>query len=234
VKKDYHPVWLSHTSFVLPDSSRITANMELTGPIPSEIGNLSALDNLFLCEWASINHVEKKCQPVRLSHTFLALLDSSRMTDHNALTGPIPSEIGNASALIYLYSCEWATMNCVKKKFHPVRLSHTILVLLDFSRMTANNDLTGPIPSEIGNLSALEYLYLCECASMNRVKKKFYPVRLSHTFLVLLDSSRTTDNNTLTDPMPHAEIASLPLQDCILSLSKLFGEMFIIVVVTSR
>jgi hypothetical protein len=91
--------------------------------------------------------------------------------------------------------------------------------------MTEYNLLTGPIPFDIGELSALEQLMLCEWASVNGVKKDSHPVRLSHIFLVLLDSSQMTANNELTDPMPKDEIESLPLTVC--KLSKLFGEMFV-------
>jgi hypothetical protein len=141
----------------------MTDQNELTGPIPTEIGNLSALQELWSSEWTFINRVKNDSHPVRLSHTFLVLLDSSRMTDNNLLTGPRPSEIGNLSALLQqLVLGEWASMNRVKKDSHPVQLSHTFLVLLDSSRMTDNNGLTGPIPSEIGNLKELTDLLLCE------------------------------------------------------------------------
>jgi hypothetical protein len=111
-----------------------------------------------------MNRVTDDSHPVRFSHIVLALLDSSRMTDRNALTGPIPSEIGNLLALKDLELCEWASVDRVKNDSHSVPLSHTFLVLLDSSRMTGCNALTGPIPSEIGNVSALKFLVLCEWA----------------------------------------------------------------------
>jgi hypothetical protein len=184
------------------------------------------IEVLQLCEWASINREKYDSDPVRLSHTFLVLLDSSPMTAGNALTGPIPSEIGYLSYLRELNLREWASINRVKKDSYPLLLSHTFLVLMDSSRMTDSNSLSGPIPSEIGYLWSLEVLYLREWASINRVKKDSYPVRLSHTFLVLMDSSRMTDNNLLSDPMPKWEIESLPLSIC--QLSKLLGEMFVV------
>jgi hypothetical protein len=142
----------------------MTVYNALTGRIPSEIGNASALQHLFLGEWASIEHVKKMFNPVQLSHTFPLLLHSFRMTAQNVLTGPIPSEVGKASTLQYLTMCEWASINRVTKKCLPVRMSHTFLVLLNFSsRMIDGNALTGPIPTEIGNLSALGYVNLCEC-----------------------------------------------------------------------
>jgi predicted protein tyrosine phosphatase len=203
----------------------MTADSVLTGPIPSEIGDLPALHDLELCEWASINRAKNDSHSVRLSHTFLVLLDSSRMTDGNTLTGLIPSEIGTLSLLYYLELCEWASVNLVKNDAHSVRLAHTFLVLLDSSRITASNALTGTIPTEIGFLTRLHRLLLREWPSIYHVKNDSHSVRMSHTLLVLLDSSRLTDVNELTDPMPTEEIESLPLRECY--LSKSIGEMSI-------
>jgi hypothetical protein len=100
----------------------------LTGPIPFEIGELASLEQLMLFEWASVNGVKKDSRPVRLSHTFLVLLDSSRMTAGNDLTGPILSEIIYLWRLVVLDLREWASIKCVNKDSHPVRLSHTFLV----------------------------------------------------------------------------------------------------------
>jgi hypothetical protein len=139
----------------------------LTGTIPSQIGYLSNLVVLDLSEWASINRVKKNSHPVRLSHTFLVLLDSCRMTGGHELTGPIPVELGGLGALDQLMLCEWASVNGVKKDSHPVRLSHTFLVLLDSSRMTAANKLTGPIPwYDFNDFSNLVVLDLREWASI--------------------------------------------------------------------
>jgi hypothetical protein len=121
------------------------------------------------------------------------------MTEKNDLNGSIPTEIGNLSELEFWYMCEWAFLNCLKNDSHPVRLSYTFLVLLDSSRMTGGNDLIGPIPSEIGNLSKLYVLSLCDWAFINRVMNDSHPVKLSHTFLVLLDSFPPNDSPQWVD-----------------------------------
>jgi hypothetical protein len=105
----------------------MTEHNLLTGPIPFQIGKLLALEHLDLGKWASINGVKKDSHPVRLSHTFLVLLDSSRMTADNEFTGPIPSEINYLWRLVVLDLREWAFIKCVNKDSHPVRLSHTFL-----------------------------------------------------------------------------------------------------------
>ena len=84
----------------------------------------------------------------------------------NACTGSLPTKIGFLTSLQSLDLCEWASSAArVKKDSRPVQLSHTVLVLLDSSQMTAENALTGPMPTEIGNLSALQTVLLCELAS---------------------------------------------------------------------
>jgi hypothetical protein len=105
----------------------------LSGSLPTEIGFLTTIKSLYFCEWPSINGVKKEFHPVLLSHTFLVLLDSSRIAagirgnNGNELNGPIPTEIGNLSALEALILCEWASINRVNKDPDPVRLSHTFL-----------------------------------------------------------------------------------------------------------
>ena len=93
---------------------------QLTGPIPSELGNLTALTSLFL----SSN---------QLSGTIPTSLASlSNLTNltlmNNDLTGAIPAELGGL----------------------------TRLNTLDLR----NNRLSGVIPVMIGNLTGLRYLYL--------------------------------------------------------------------------
>ena len=70
--------------------------------------------------------------------------------NHNALTGPIPAELGNLSNLGSLYLWDNALTGPI-----PTELgSLTALRYLFLGR----NELTGPVPTELGNLSNLESL----------------------------------------------------------------------------
>ncbi len=93
---------------------------DLTGPIPSELGNLENL------EWLEIK-INKLTGSVPSELGNLTNLTALDLSDNN-LSGSIPSELGN--------------------------LSKVVSVLLSF------NNLTGPIPSELGNLENLEWLSL--------------------------------------------------------------------------
>ena len=140
----------------------------LTGPIPSELGNLSRLDRLFLNgndirgvippELGELSHLETlylwgngiggplPAELGRLSN--LRYLSVGR----NQLTGPIPPELGNLSNLIRLYADNNELTGPVPSELGNL----SELTDLDL----ALNPLTGPIPPELGNLSNLRNLNL--------------------------------------------------------------------------
>lgn len=95
----------------------------LTGQLPPEIGNLTALEQLLL----SANNLTGSIPPEIGNLTELELLYLSV----NELTGEVPAELGNLTSLTSLY------LN--------------------------NNSFTGAIPPELGNLTALEEAYLLAC-----------------------------------------------------------------------
>ena len=106
---------------------------ELAGPIPPELGRLSKLERLYL--------------------------------DYNALTGPIPSELSNLASLERL-------------ELHRNELSGPIppelggLPKLERLRLD-HNALTGPIPPELGNLASLERLELDNNALTGPIPSSF-------------------------------------------------------------
>ncbi len=119
---------------------------DLSGPIPSELGNLSALQSLYLSD----NDLSGPIPP-ELGN--LSALQSLYLSD-NDLSGPIPPELGNLSALQSLYLSD----NDLSGPIPPELGNLSALQSLYLS----DNDLSGPIPSELGNLSALQSLYLSD------------------------------------------------------------------------
>ena len=116
----------------------------LSGPIPSELGNLSSLDRLSL--WA--NHLTG---PIPASLANLTSLDTLELTS-NELTGPIPAWLGNLTNLRSLH----LTQNQFSGSI-PASLGNlTNLVALSIGQ----NQLTGSIPASLGNLTALRALHL--------------------------------------------------------------------------
>jgi hypothetical protein len=65
-----------------------------------------------------------------------------------------------------------------------------------FFPYTDSNDLTGTIPSDIGNLDSLEYLYLGKCI----VGKRLELISVETTLTINLSSP--TDSNALTGSIP--------------------------------
>ena len=123
----------------LPELEYVYAynNGLLTGPIPSEIGNISSLRRMMFMN----NQLTGSIPPelgnlTNLSHLFL---------DNNQLTGPIPTELGNC---IYLISLKLDGNQLTGSI--PEELGNCNLAMLDLSR----NQLTGEVPIEIWNLSA--------------------------------------------------------------------------------
>jgi Leucine-rich repeat (LRR) protein len=92
----------------------------LTGSLPPELGNLTALHELLLYS----NQLTGSLPPELGNLTALQVLS----LHSNLLTGSIPTELGNLTAL------QWLNL--------------------------ANNQLAGNIPTELGNLTALQWLDL--------------------------------------------------------------------------
>ena len=130
------------------------AGNSLTGSIPSELGNLSALTELDLSGNSLTGSI-----PPELGN--LSNLVTLRL-NNNSLSGPIPSELANISSLANLY-LHW-------------------------------NSLSGPIPSELGNLPNLVHLWLAH----NRLSGEF-PRWIKNLSGI---NRITIQRNLLTGPIP--------------------------------
>lgn len=77
----------------------------------------------------------------------------------NSLTGPIPNQIGNLAGLNFLDSCK--TVCCQfqdRPLVHSNNLPHHFLLM----PIADDNQLSGTIPTQIGQLANLESLRLCK------------------------------------------------------------------------
>ena len=116
----------------------------LTGPIPPELGNLTRLTRLSIYG----NDLTGPIPPELGNLTRLADL----LLNSNGLTGPIPPELGDLTSLreLHLYS------NDLTGPIPPELGNLTRLTRLSIY----GNGLTGPIPPELGDLTSLKELNL--------------------------------------------------------------------------
>jgi len=118
-------------------------NNNLTGTIPSEIGNLTSLKFLSF-ERNSLSGTISNISSIGSSLEFLNFTD-------NDLTGTIPSSLSNLTSLEHLYFSHNQFSGNIPSSLGSLNNLIRILFL--------NNNLEGNIPSSLGNLQNLRYLY---------------------------------------------------------------------------
>ena len=117
----------------------------LTGPIPSNLGNLSNLVDLRL-------HHNQLTGPIPTTLGNLSNLEGLRLQE-NQLTGTIPAWVGNLTRL--------EELNLSGNRFAPGAIPSTLANLSSLRELYLwESNLNGPIPSWLGNLANLEVLNL--------------------------------------------------------------------------
>ncbi len=174
---------------------------QLSGAIPSELGNLTALRSLFL----GGNRLSGALPPQIGNLTALQFFDLGG----NQLSSPIPPEIGNLTALRSLH----LNYNQLSGPIPPEIGNLTALTWLSMS----GNQLSGALPPEIGNLAALQSLYL----DSNQLSGAIPPELCNLTALRNLNLS----TNQLSGPIPP-ELGNLTaLRGLGLGVNQLSGSL---------
>ncbi|MDQ0361360.1 toxin Cry1Ac domain D-VI-related protein [Breznakia pachnodae] len=176
-------------------------NNQLTGSIPESLGNNTSLTQLRL----QFNELTGEIPSSLGNLTSLSIL----YLHENQLSGSIPTTLGNLSSLTYL----WLYGNNLTGSIPSELGNLTSLIQLQLNR----NDLTGEIPASLGNLSSLTYLSL----SMNNLSGEI-PVELGN-----MSSLKTlflyTNNLTGNIPVELGNVTTL--QDIRLYGNQLSGEI---------
>ncbi|GAB4343467.1 MAG: hypothetical protein Kow0089_19280 [Desulfobulbaceae bacterium] len=120
------------------------AGNNLSGTIPTELGNLSQLTAISLSDNSLSGSIPGELGNLTgLEYLYL---------QNNSLTGSIPSGLGNLANLIQLNLDD----NSLTGAIPPSLGNLDNLTFLTLS----NNTLSGSIPPQLGNMGSLQYLYL--------------------------------------------------------------------------
>lgn len=145
------------------------AENNLTGEIPAEIGNLTALEFLDL-SWNQLNgSIPEEIGNFKNLRYFSLSQNQFNSTipesignlsklqtlsiDNSKINGPIPESIGNMSALEYLNLGNNQLSGSIPESIGKLTSLHDLWL--------NDNELTGTLPASMANLNKLEYIDLC-------------------------------------------------------------------------
>jgi hypothetical protein len=118
----------------------------------------------------------------------------------NRLTGLIPSELGSLTRLETLDLCKFATIS--SSELDTIILLESFLQFISSTVFVDINQFTGPIPSELGSLTNLQYLALRKFATTS--SSELDTIILLGPCLQFISSTVFVDVNQLTgnlDPL---------------------------------
>ena len=202
-----------------PDRAALVALYEATDG-PNWKNNENWLTDAPLSEWHGVDVSDDGVRGLSLDRNALSgpvppelgdltNLKTLSLSD-NALTGPIPPELGNLASLSFLgLGCRSLPSGCDNELTGPIPPELGNLASLGYLSL-AGNALTGPIPPELGNLATLRSLYL----HYNALTGPIPPELGDLTSLITLSLS----DNALTGPIPPelgnlASLETLQLQN---------------------
>ena len=190
---------------IIRTGNRVTTinlpNNNLSGSLPSVLGNLTAVTQLSLGN----NNLSGSIPSEIGSMTSLKFL----YLWGNQLTGSIPTTLGSLTSLEFL----WLYANQLTGSIPTTIGSITTLKSL----IIRNNQLSGPIPATLGNLINLEFLNL----SSNKLSDQL-PDQIGNLVKI---KELILDVNELTGPLPSSITNLNKLNKLIVKRNKFNGEI---------
>jgi Leucine-rich repeat (LRR) protein len=134
---------------------QITDDNDLSGPIPTQVGSLNSLHTLDLGT-CGLDENQSTAFIVYLTIVLLVVL---QITADNNLSEPIPTQVGLLTSLqtLYLRTCG------LDENHSTAFIVYLTIVLLVILQKKGRNALSGPIPSHVGSLISLQYIFLGTC-----------------------------------------------------------------------
>jgi hypothetical protein len=157
---------LGSISQCISSTTVVVDKNQLKGPIPIELGLLMNLKVLHLRKFATISSSELDTIP--LLGSVSQCISSTVVVEGNQLKGPILTELGRLTGLDELYLSKFATLSSLELDTTP--LLGSVSQFISSTVFVVANQLTGPIPSELGRLTNLQSFYLCKFATVSSLE----------------------------------------------------------------
>jgi len=151
--------------FLLLHDALILVENQLSGSIPSELGLLTNVKQIWLCKYGRRVNLcleEHGCNPSStFNFAFFPLLHNALILATNQLSGSIPSELGLLTNLKGIILCKYRHRVDLCLEEHGLNPSSksnfAFFLLLHDALILVFNDLSGAVPSE---LFALPNVYI--------------------------------------------------------------------------